>query len=94
MSKSWSIHSLINQPDLLKKPSSSGLINFLARPMSIELDTAYQVYIGSRRQRMKQLLEKERAWEAAELARLGLSCIRAPDCYPCCTSYECAKLRL
>ncbi|KAH8308955.1 hypothetical protein KR059_004150, partial [Drosophila kikkawai] len=85
---------LLNQPDLLKCPSGSAVINFLVKPISIEMATADQLIIGARRQRMMELFEKDRAWEAAELSRFGLSCIKAPDCYPCCTRYECAKAKL
>ncbi|XP_017018845.1 uncharacterized protein [Drosophila kikkawai] len=94
MYRSWNFLSLLNQPDLLKSPSGSGVINFLVKPLDIEMATADLLIVGARRQRMIELFKKDRAWEAAELSRLGLSCIKAPDCYPCCTRYECAKLKL
>ncbi|KAH8252484.1 hypothetical protein KR032_000211, partial [Drosophila birchii] len=85
--------SLLNQPELLKNSSGSAVINFFVRPMSVEMATADQLITGIRRQRMMELFDMDRAWEAAELSRLGLSCIKAPDCYPCCTRYECSKAK-
>ncbi|KAH8252263.1 hypothetical protein KR038_000537, partial [Drosophila bunnanda] len=84
--------SLLNQPELLKTSSGSALLKILVRPIIVEMSTADQLITGCRRQRMMELFEEDRAWEAAELSRLGLSCIKAPDCYPCCTRYECSKV--
>ncbi|KAH8291078.1 hypothetical protein KR054_008283, partial [Drosophila jambulina] len=86
--------SVLNQLDSVKTSTGSTVVNFLIKPISIEMATADQLITGSRRQRMMELFEKDRAWEAAELSRLGLSCIKAPDCYPCCTRYECSKVKL
>ncbi|KAH8386350.1 hypothetical protein KR200_004524, partial [Drosophila serrata] len=86
--------TLLNQPEVLKSSSGSVLINFLVKPMSVEMSTADQLITGCRRQRMMELFDEDRDWEAAELSRLGLSCIKAPDCYPCCTRFECSKAKM
>ncbi|KAH8358187.1 hypothetical protein KR084_007001, partial [Drosophila pseudotakahashii] len=85
--------SLLNNRDLLKTPSGSPIVNFLVKPMSVEMTTADKLITGARRQRLRKLFEQDRAWEAAELSRFGLSCIKAPDCYPCCTPFECSKAK-
>ncbi|XP_017077769.1 uncharacterized protein LOC108112434 [Drosophila eugracilis] len=92
MKKSGDFLSLLNDRDLLKTPSGSPIVNFIVKPMSIEMITADKLITNARRQRMMELFEQDRAWEAAELSRSGLSCIKAPDCYPCCTRYECSKV--
>ncbi|XP_017120753.1 uncharacterized protein LOC108141765 [Drosophila elegans] len=93
MKKSGDFLSLLNNRDLLKTPSGSPIVNFLVKPMSVEMTTADKLITRARRQRLMDLFEEDRAWEAAELSRFGLSCIKAPDCYPCCTRFECSMAK-
>ncbi|KAI8035953.1 hypothetical protein M5D96_011386 [Drosophila gunungcola] len=55
MKKSGDFLSLLNNRDLLKTPSGSPIVNFLVKPMSVEMTTADKLITRARRQRMMDL---------------------------------------
>ncbi|XP_017150720.1 uncharacterized protein LOC108160942 [Drosophila miranda] len=84
--------ALLNSRDSSLISSNNPIINDLVKPMSLELSTAVQLIVKTRRQRMQELFAQEYEWKQEELSRLGLS--RINDTYNCCTPDGLRKVKL